>query len=54
MLGDRILLEMKKPEGWPVNAKECGLKNIYTSLEKYNKDPSYKNKEVMTNCCSSD
>ena len=37
MLGDRILLEMKKPKGWPVNAKECGLKNIYTSLEKYNK-----------------
>ena len=47
MLGEKILLEMKKPEGWPVNAKECGLENIYTSLKKYNKDPSYKNKEVI-------
>jgi len=36
-----------KPEGWPANAIECQLENIKIQVDKFRKDPSYKNKEVI-------
>lgn len=36
-----------KPEGWPANAIECQLENIQNQVNKFIKDPSYKNKEVL-------
>lgn len=37
----------EKPEGWPANAIECQLENIQTKLDRFRKDPNYKNKEVL-------
>ncbi len=36
-----------KPEKWPANAIECQLENILAQVDKFKKDPSYKNKEVL-------
>lgn len=36
-----------KPENWPANAIECQLENILEQIDKFKKDPSYKNKEVL-------
>ena len=47
MIGEEIFDGIEKPENWPANAKECELENIYISLKKFIKDPSYKNKEVL-------
>ena len=47
MIGEEIFDGIKKTENWPANAKECELENIYISLKKFIKDPSYKNKEVL-------
>ena len=49
MIGEEIFDGIEKPENWPANAKECELENIYISLKKFIKDPSYKNKEVLDN-----
>lgn len=37
----------EKPEKWPANAIECQLENILVQIDKFKKDPSYKNKEVL-------
>ena len=36
-----------KPEKWPANAIECQFENISEQIDKFKKDPSYKNKEVL-------
>ena len=36
-----------KPENWPANAIECQFENISEQIDKFKKDPSYKNKEVL-------
>ena len=36
-----------KPEKWPANAIECQLENISAQVDRFKKDPSYKNKEVL-------
>lgn len=36
-----------KPENWPANAIESQLVNIYTQINKFKENPSYKNKEVL-------
>ena len=36
-----------KPENWPANAIECQLDNILTTVDRFKKDPSYKNKEIL-------
>ncbi|WP_343339143.1 hypothetical protein TPELB_14980 [Terrisporobacter petrolearius] len=41
-----------KPEGWPANAIECQLENIYTQVEKFKENPSYQNKEVLISLVS--
>lgn len=36
-----------KPDDWPANAIECQLENIQTQVEKFKKNPNYKNKEIL-------
>lgn len=38
---------INKPEKWPANAIECQLDNISEQVDRFKKDPSYKNKEVL-------
>lgn len=42
----------EKPEDWPANAIECQLENIYTQINKFKENPSYKNKEVLISLVS--
>lgn len=42
----------KKPKDWPANAIECQLDNIHIQMEKFKKEPSYKNKEVLLSLVS--
>lgn len=42
----------KKPKDWPANAIECQLDNIHIQIEKFKKEPSYKNKEVLLSLVS--
>ena len=37
----------KKPKDWPANAIECQLDNIHIQIERFKKEPNYKNKEAM-------
>ena len=36
-----------KPKNWPANAIERHLDNIVDQIDKFKKDPSYKNKEIL-------
>ena len=36
-----------KPENWPANAIECQLENIQNQMDKFKRDPNYKNKEIL-------
>lgn len=36
-----------KPENWPANAIECQLENIQNQMDKFKKNPNYKNKEIL-------
>lgn len=36
-----------KPENWPDNAIECQLENIQNQMDKFKRDPNYKNKEIL-------
>lgn len=47
MIGEEIFDGIEKPENLPANDKECELENIYISLKKFIKDPSYKNKGYL-------
>lgn len=42
----------KKPKDWPANAIECQLDNIHIQMEKFKKEPNYKNKEVLLSLVS--
>lgn len=39
--------EIKKPEEWPQNEREARLSNVLYAVEKFIKDPTYTNKELM-------
>ena len=43
---------VNKPDKWPANAIECQLENIYDQLDRFKKEPSYKNKEVLISLVS--
>lgn len=42
----------KKPKDWPANAIECQLDNIHIQIERFKKEPNYKNKEVLLSLVS--
>ena len=42
----------KKPKDWPANAIECQLDNIHIQIERFKKEPNYKNKEVLISLIS--
>ena len=41
-----------KPKDWPANAIECQLENIMLQLDKFEQEPTYKNKEVLISLVS--
>ncbi len=42
----------EKPDGWPANAIECQLENIQEYIDKFKRNPDYKNKEVLVSLIS--
>ncbi|MCI8485979.1 MAG: hypothetical protein HFJ20_02565 [Clostridia bacterium] len=41
-----------KPNDWPANAIECQLENIQNQVYKFEKEPSYRNKEILVSLIS--
>ena len=41
-----------KPKDWPANAIECQLENIMSQLDRFKREPTYKNKEVLISLVS--
>ena len=44
--------DIDKPKDWPANAIECQLENIMLQLDKFKREPTYKNKEVLISLVS--
>lgn len=42
----------KRPKDWPANAIEYQLDNIQNQIERFKRNPSYKNKEVLLSLVS--